>query len=30
VRGNGHFMFLEKNNLEVAGRVEGWVGRYAG
>lgn len=30
VHGNGHFMFLELNNLAVAERVEGWVGRYAG
>lgn len=30
IKGNGHFMFLERNNLEVAGRVEGWVERFAG
>jgi pimeloyl-ACP methyl ester carboxylesterase len=30
VKGNGHFMFLERNNLEVAARIEGWLERYAG
>jgi hypothetical protein len=29
IHGNGHFMFMEMNNLLVAERVEGWVGRYA-
>lgn len=30
VHGNGHFMFMELNNMVVAERVGGWVGRYAG
>jgi hypothetical protein len=30
IRGNGHFMFMELNNLVVAERVEEWVGGYAG
>ena len=30
IHGNGHFMFLERNNLVVAERVERWVGRFAG
>lgn len=25
VQGNGHFVFLERNNLEIARRVEGWL-----
>ena len=30
IRGNGHFMFMELNNLVVAERVEDWVGKCAG
>jgi hypothetical protein len=30
IHGNGHLMFMELNNVIVAERVEGWVGRYAG
>ena len=26
IRGNGHFMFLERNSEEIAGRVERWIG----
>lgn len=25
IHGNAHFMFLEKNNLEIAAKVEGWI-----
>ena len=25
IHGNGHFMFMEKNNLEIAERVERWL-----
>ena len=25
IHGNGHFMFMEKNNLEIAGRIESWI-----
>lgn len=27
VRGNGHFMFMERNCLDIAGLVEGWLER---
>jgi pimeloyl-ACP methyl ester carboxylesterase len=30
IHGNGHFMFLELNNLQVAERVSGWLGRFVG
>lgn len=30
IHGNGHFMFLELNNLQVAERVLEWLGRFAG
>ncbi len=29
VMGNGHFMFMEKNNLEIAGLVEKWINSVA-
>ena len=29
IHGNGHFMFLELNNLLVAERVSAWLGRYS-
>lgn len=29
IHGNGHFMFMELNNLVVAERVGRWVGRWA-
>ena len=25
IRGNAHFMFLEKNNLVIAAKVESWI-----
>jgi len=25
IHGNAHFLFLEKNNLEIAAKVEGWM-----
>lgn len=25
VKGNGHFMFLEKNNLQIAGLLHDWL-----
>ena len=25
IHGNGHFMFMERNNLEIAERVDGWL-----
>ena len=25
IHGNAHFLFLEKNNLEIAAKVEGWI-----
>ena len=25
IRGNAHFLFMEKNNLEIAEKVEGWI-----
>ena len=28
IRGNGHMMMQEKNNLEVAGFLERWVREY--
>jgi pimeloyl-ACP methyl ester carboxylesterase len=28
IHGNGHFMFLELNSLQVAERVSGWLGRF--
>lgn len=27
VKGNAHFLFMEKNNLEIAGLVAGWLGQ---
>jgi hypothetical protein len=27
IHGNGHFMMLEKNNLEVAALLEKWIAR---
>lgn len=27
VRGNGHFMFMEKNNLEIADHVHDWLSK---
>jgi pimeloyl-ACP methyl ester carboxylesterase len=30
IHGNGHFLFLEENNLEVVGRIEGWLERFVG
>jgi hypothetical protein len=27
IRGNGHMMMLEKNNLEIAGFIAQWIGR---
>ena len=29
IHGNGHFMFLELNNLQVAEKVSSWLDRYA-
>lgn len=28
IRGNGHFMFLEMNSMEIAERVHGWLQRF--
>ncbi len=30
IRGNGHMMMLEKNSLEIAGRIDDWVVRNVG
>jgi len=27
IRGNGHFLMLEKNNLEIAAVIAGWLDR---
>lgn len=28
VKGNGHFMFLEKNNMEIAGHIQEWLQKF--
>lgn len=28
IEGNGHFMHVEKNNLEIAAVVEGWINAH--
>ena len=30
IRGNGHFGYLEKNNLDIARVVEGWIEQHTG
>ena len=30
IRGNGHMMMLEKNSLEIAALVDGWLGARVG
>ena len=29
IHGNGHFMFMEENNLRVAEEIKPWLERYA-
>ena len=27
IKGNGHMMMLEKNNIEIARYLDGWIGK---